>query len=112
MNKNRWVTVGIIFAVIILSYFALTPSKEITPTEITQCIGENSVLYIQLGCHACETQENLFGDNYNDLTIVDCFFDIEKCQEAEITATPTWVINQEKIIGVQSIKKLQELTGC
>ena len=76
------------------------------------CIGQNSELYIQLGCHACETQEELFGENYQYLNSIDCFFEREQCIDAGITATPTWIIDGKKYIGVQNIEKLKELTGC
>ena len=65
---------------------------------------------MQLGCHACETQENMFGDNYKFITTVDCFFEMENCQG--ITHTPTWEIKGELYKGLHSIKELQELTGC
>ena len=34
------------------------------------------------------------------------------CQEAGITAYPTWEINGEKSTGVKSIEQLNELSGC
>ncbi len=78
--------------------------------EIAMCIGENSELYVQLGCNACETQKEMFGDNYKYLNVIDCWSEKEKC--SEIQYTPTWIINGEKYTGVQSIEKLKELTGC
>jgi len=44
------------------------------------------------------------------LEIIDCWFEKEKCEN--ISGTPTWKIKGEYYKGVQSIKKLQELTGC
>ena len=85
------------------------PSPE-TSKEITECIGKNSKIYVQLGCHACESQEELFGDNYQYLNIIDCFYEREKCEGIE--STPTWIIKGEKHTGVQPISTLQELTGC
>jgi len=110
MKKSSLITIIIIIAILAFSYFILTKETPITPENVTKCIGENSVLYTQLGCHYCEVQEKMFGDNYHDLTIIDCFFEKEKC--LEIQTTPTWIINGEKYRGVQSIEKLQELTGC
>ena len=109
--KKYWWTITIILAVIILAYFLIKPNNPSNINEQTaQCIGENSVLYTQLGCHACEIQEEMFGNNYQYLNVIDCFYEKEKC--TDITATPTWEINEERIIGVQSIEKLKELTGC
>jgi len=112
MNKKSLITIIIILAIILLSIIVLTRSHPETEKELTECIGENSILYIQLGCHACKAQEDLFGENYQYLNVVDCFFEKEECLSKQIQATPTWIINGEKIIGVQSIDKLKSLTGC
>jgi len=110
MKKSSLITIAIIIAIILLAYFLIKNNNPNTDEELTKCIGENSVLYTQLGCHACEIQENLFGENYKFLNVIDCFYEREKC--TGITATPTWKINGEKITGVQSIKELKNLTRC
>jgi len=110
MKKSNLITIIIIIAILVFAYFILTKETPVTPEDVTKCIGENSILYTQLGCHACEIQEEIFGENYQNLNVVDCFFEREKC--LEIQATPTWIINQEKYRGAQSIEKLKELTGC
>lgn len=83
-------------------------SKE----EIAKCIANKSTLYVQLGCHACKTQEEIFGDSYKYLDTVDCFYEQDKCVEKDITATPTWVINGERYTGYKQIDKLKELADC
>jgi hypothetical protein len=83
----------------------------VTDEDIAKCIGEKATLYIQLGCHACETQEKLFGDNYHHLDIVDCFPYVPgKCDD--IRVTPTWRVDDQLLEGVYSVERLQELTGC
>ena len=110
MKKRSYITLGIILAVILFAYFTLNKTSPEIDKEVAQCIGENSLLYVQLGCSHCEDQEKMFGDNYQYLNVIDCFFELEKC--GEITATPTWVIKGQKYSGVQKIDKLRELTGC
>ena len=110
MKKNLWVTIFVIIAVIILAIILMNRSPALVSKDTAQCIGENSELYVQLGCHACETQEKMFGNNYEYLNIIDCFYERDKC--SEITVTPTWIINEEKYTGVQTIEELKELTGC
>ncbi|MGD9276703.1 MAG: hypothetical protein PVJ67_06015 [Candidatus Pacearchaeota archaeon] len=112
MKKNSLVTIGIILVVIFLAIFILIKPAPETNEEVIKCIGENSVLYTQLGCSHCEEQEEMFGDNLKYLDIIDCFYEHEKCSVEDITATPTWIIKGEKHKGAKSIKKLQELTGC
>lgn len=110
MKKSQIITWMIIIGVVALAFFIMNRPTPETPKEITQCIGKNSVLYVQLGCHACEYQKEVFGDNYNELKIVDCFYERDKC--TKIKVTPTWKINEELIEGVQEISTLQSLTGC
>lgn len=110
--KSRLVTIGIVLAIALIMFFALYDfdSPNETPNEIVECIGENSILYVQLGCHYCGVQEEIFGDNLDLINKIDCFYEKEKC--GEIQATPTWKINGELYRGVKSIEELQELTGC
>ncbi|HJX49909.1 MAG TPA: hypothetical protein VJ438_00440 [Candidatus Nanoarchaeia archaeon] len=112
MKKSSLITFAVILAVILLAVIVLTRSHPETSEEIAQCIGENSVLYTQLGCHACKYQEDLFGENYKYLNVVDCFFEQDKCIQEEIRATPTWIIKGEKYVGARSVEQLKELAGC
>lgn len=116
MKKRSWITLAVIVAVIILAIFLINASKDGVSKKTTMCIANNSEFYTQLGCHACEIQKDMFGKNSQYLTIVDCWFEKEKCfqeiAEAGRFHTPTWVINGEKYIGVQSIEKLKNLTSC
>ena len=108
--KKSWVTIIVIIAVIILAIILLrTPSAKVDE-RTSICIGEKSELYTQLGCHACETQEEMFGEYYEHLNVIDCFYDRDKCDD--IQYTPTWIIDGEKHTGVRSIEELKELTGC
>ena len=111
MKKKSWLTFIVIIAVIIFVIVVKNSSNPEVDEELVKCIGENSELYVQLGCHACETQEDLFGKNYKFLNIIDCFYEREKCI-GKIEVTPTWIINNQNYRGVQSIEKLKELTGC
>jgi hypothetical protein len=110
MKRGKLLTWGIIIAVIIFALIIINLPKEETPIETVKCIGKRTTLYTQLGCHACETQEKIFGENYQYLNSVDCFFEREKCEG--ITATPTWKIGEKIIVGIQSLDELKKLTGC
>lgn len=110
MKKKSLVTLIVILAVIILAVIILNRPSPETSKEVAECIGKNSKLYVQLGCHRCEQQEDLFGDNYKYLNAIDCWFERDKCEGIE--STPTWIIKGEKYDEVLSIQTLQELTGC
>ncbi|MFC1682173.1 hypothetical protein ACFL0X_00980 [Nanoarchaeota archaeon] len=134
--KRSWISILVVVGVLILAVIIIKWPSENTDEGVAKCIGENSVLYVQLGCHACEKQEELFGENYQYLNVVDCILEGEKCDNVEvelswlsrflcwigvkddcgyelgISATPTWIIDGVDYKGLQSIEKLQELTGC
>ena len=109
--KSKIINWGIILIIITGSLIYLNSGKTPeTSEEIAKCIGEKSTLYTQLGCSHCGTQEKIFGENYYHLDIIDCFYEIEKCQD--ISATPTWKIKNKHHTGIKSIEELQSLTGC
>ncbi len=110
--KKGWITLAVILIVIVIAFFILNKNKSMVSEETAKCIGQNSLVYVQLGCYACATQEALFGGNYKYLNTIDCVYESAKCSEAQITATPTWIINDQRYVGVQSIEKLKELTNC
>ena len=110
MQKKKLITIIVIIAVIILAYFILAKKNPETPEDVAKCIGEKATLYVKLGCPHCEAQEEMFGSNAKYLNIIDCFFEHDKCYGIEYV--PTWIIDGKKIQGVQSIEKLQQLTGC
>jgi hypothetical protein len=109
INLATLIIILVLIGVLITVKYSPNPN---TTEEIAKCIGQHSVLYTQLGCHACEIQEQMFGQNYQYLNVIDCFYDREKCAQEEITATPTWIISGKIHKGVQSIETLQELTHC
>ncbi len=109
MKKRSWITIAIILGVIIISIIIINRGNGASQST-TECIGQNAELYVQLGCHACKIQEEMFGEHAQDLNIIDCWYEKDKC--SDIQYTPTWIINREKYIGVQSIEELKELTGC
>jgi hypothetical protein len=107
---KKLITILIIIGVIILATILIKNKKGNASEEIAKCIGQKSILYTQLGCHACKNQEELFGESYKNLNVIDCWYEREKC--ANIQYTPTWIINEEEYVGVQTIEKLKELTNC
>lgn len=113
MKKSGWTTLIIIILIIAFAVYIKTKPNNSVDESIARCIGENAVVYSQIGCHFCEQQKDLFGDSYKYINEVLCNSDNWKtCTEKEITGTPTWIINNQKYLGLQSVEKLQELTGC
>lgn len=99
--------------IIYFNNFQGSTIQDIPSEEVAKWIGEHSVLYVQTGCSHCKVQEDLFGENVKYLNILDGIKpeNRQKFIDAGIEVTPTWVINNQKYIGVQSVEKLKELTG-
>ncbi len=110
IKKRQVITILIILGVIIISLIIITRPKAQIAEDLAKCIGENSELYVKLGCRACESQEKMFGEYYQYLDITDCWFEGEKC--SDIQYTPTWIIKGKVYVGVQSLERLKELTEC
>lgn len=106
-----YVGLGIVALILVFAivWYSL-PKDSGSNAELAKCIGEKATLYVQYGCPHCRTQEELFGDDLEYIKLVDCYYERDKC--SNIQATPTWVINGEQYLGVQSLDKLKELTGC
>ena len=102
----------IVILIILVIFWIKGDGQGEVEREVAKCIGENSELYVKLGCSACKLQEEMFGKNYKYLNVVDCLYEGQKCSEAGIEYTPTWIINGEKIVGMQTIEELKLLTGC
>jgi len=114
MKKDTkiYLSLVIIIAVVIIGIFAIKNNDKAPEEKLAKCIGENSLLYFQTGCSACKIQEQIFEKNYQYLNKIDCKAETQKCIDAQITGTPTWIIKEQKYPGVQTIEKLKELTGC
>lgn len=106
--------IGLII-IAVLAYVILSgrgSNADIPDKSIVQCIASKSTIYISPGCHACASQKEMFGENFEYLNYVDCLVEGEKCSEENITRVPTWLINGQRLEGVQPIEKLINLTGC
>lgn len=110
MDKRDWISILIVSGVIILAIIIINNKGSSVSEETAKCIGENSVLYVRLGCPHCKEQEDIFGKSLQYLKIIDCFYEEDKC--SEIKYVPTWVIEGKQYTGVLDIEKLKELTGC
>jgi glutaredoxin len=117
MKKEKYVTFGVVILILAISvlviYLKSNPGTQITE-QAALCIGQNSVMYSQTGCSHCKDQEDMFGPYVSDLNIVDCLQqnNTQKCIDAGILGTPTWVIKNQSYEGVHTIEKLKQLTGC
>ncbi len=107
---KAWISIFFLTIILVLLIFALVNKPEKLSIEEIKCISENSVLYTQLGCHACEKQLDIL--DLELFKIIDCWYEVDLCNEKKIMSIPTWEINGEFYAGKKSLKELKELTGC
>lgn len=114
-NKTKGLIITGIIVILVISFailIILSKNKvEIISEADAKFIGNNSILYIQTGCHFCLKQEKLFGENIKYLNVVDCFEvkNRENCSKIGIDVTPTWLINNIKYEGEKDLKELKSI---
>ena len=108
------IVIYVLIIEVILLFIFLPPTKsvEILDCDTMCCIGNNSILVASKGCSHCEKQIKMLGDEVDEFNIIYCSEDIDFCTEHQIMRVPTWIINDEQIIGVQSLEELKEMTNC
>jgi hypothetical protein len=119
MNKSKAAVIAVI-AVLAASaayaaFYYLSPSNGAAGKydSLTRCLTEKgAIMYGQEGCHACLYQEELLGDSYKNINVVDCISNMDVCRRQMIGATPTWVINGATYVGVQTPEELANESGC
>ena len=99
----------IITCVLLLKYL---PKSSNLDKEVMSCIGEKSILVASKGCGYCHNQIEMFGDNEDSFNIIYCDEDEQFCIDNQIAGVPTWIINEEKFVGLRTIDELKELTNC
>jgi len=91
----------------------LIAEEEITPDSLANCLREkNAILYTSSDCDNSMKQEGFFGDSVIVLNLVDCEIESERCKAESISKYPTWVFNNIKYVGVQTLAELAELSEC
>lgn len=109
----------VVFALIIVAfmsfivYSVVSKSGGESPDKVAQCLSEKgAILYASQYCPHCQEQKKLFGNAISKIEMVECSSQIERCQEAGITAYPTWVINGRKFLGTKDMKTLYDIADC
>lgn len=98
---------------------AITTFTGYSVTEIedaegfARCLTEKGAkFYMDSSYSNHDKQIMIFGSSFEYLDVIDCKEEEEKCMDAGILQVPTWTIKGNRLLGVQSLKKLAELSGC
>lgn len=101
--------------VVVTGYFVM---KEDAPVEIAQyddfanyLTSQGAIMYGTEWCTHCKDQKALFGNSFVYVNYIDCDKNNKACSEAGVTNYPTWIINGQKYMGLQSLATLMGLSG-
>ncbi len=126
--KPLWLTgaflVGLAgIGIIYFSQQSLTPKENYD--AFAQCLTEEGwAMYGTYWCPNCARQKALFGNSFAFVEEVECDPrgdnpQTERCLTRSIEKTPTWIRESEdnsaefeRHVGVQSLERLSELSGC
>lgn len=81
--------------------------------KFAQCLDRKGfIMYGADWCQSCQNQKRMFGTSFEFINYVNCDFNKKICQDLSITAYPVWVFGADRLVGVQSLSKLTEVSGC
>ena len=82
-----------------------------------KCLSEKGAkLYGTYWCGNCKKQKEMFQDAVQYLNYIECDDGkgsmVKECVMNQITAFPTWIINDKRLVGRQEFSALEEASGC
>lgn len=114
-------SVLVVLIVLALSaYYNLhTQSEELITQEFAKCLSEKRVvMYGASWCPHCNNQKKMFGENWKYVNYVECstasgIGQSKQCDEAGITAYPTWEFSDgTRKQGELTPSQISKLSGC
>lgn len=95
----------------IITLVACDKTDDLIP--FAQCLTENdATMYGTQWCSHCNDQKKDFGKSFAHINFVDCDKFPDECKNAGVNSYPTWIINDEKLTGRQSLGTLAYKAGC
>jgi hypothetical protein len=113
-DKKIYLILVVIVALIISGIYLYNSINKENPEErLMKCIAKNTdMIYLSKTCSHCANQKKILGEYLSLFKVTDCFYESEKCIEADIPGYPTWIINGKQYPGEKTIDELQQLTQC
>lgn len=94
-------------------FYGSQPSSVIDNDGLAKCLTEQGFrMFGSESCGACQSQKRMFGDSFRHIDYIDCGYREQECIENEIRAYPTWKLDDNKMVGVMSLEKLSQVSGC
>lgn len=81
---------------------------------LVSCLNEKeAVIYASYSCSYCQKQKKEFGSAFSEVNYVECSTDTQKCVDANIQGTPTWIFGDgSRIEGYLPLPQFAEKAGC
>ncbi|MEO0430763.1 MAG: hypothetical protein AAF151_03625 [Cyanobacteria bacterium J06656_5] len=109
-----------VFAIALTSCQSLAIEQLIAPSYESQLAeylsSTGAKMYGAYWCPHCARQKQLFGNAAQQIPYIECDARgvnarVDLCNTVGISAYPTWVINGEYYLGVQSLRRLAIMSG-
>ena len=113
--KKIYFLIALAALAVIAVAWQVASSQKSSPAldSFAQCLADKgAVMYGAKWCSHCQNQKKLFGKSFRLITYVECPDNIELCLSKDIQNYPTWIINNKKYEGEQSLSRLGEASGC
>lgn len=117
-NKLKNYFVYLIIIILVISIFVYLYNKPGRYDNFSKCLSESGLkMYGSYQCGACAKQKAMLGKSFNFINYVECGPlsgpKNQVCIDNNIGAYPTWIDNNgDSYVGVQSLKDLEEISGC
>lgn len=113
--SKKIIIYSIVFLILVFIVYASVSyySKPGKYDDFAKCLSEKGMkMYGADWCPNCKAQKKLFGKSFKYVDYVECTREKQACAEAKIEGYPTWIYNEEKFVGVQSLSRLSSITEC
>ncbi|MAF80188.1 hypothetical protein CL629_03865 [bacterium] len=117
--KNKLILYGggavvVVMIIAALSYNQWRSSPYENLDEFAQCITDKGiVMYGTDSCSYCRAEKAEFKSAFQYINYIECDKEPERCAEANIESTPTWVLaDGTKLVGKQGLERLADASEC
>ncbi len=117
-KKTSWkkyiIFIGIGLIIVMSAYLVYANvNKPGQYDNFAKCLTEKgAVVYGNDYCQYTVKQLNFFGKSKKYLNYVKCSDNEKLCDEKGIQTTPTWEINGEMYVQIQTFERLAAVSGC
>lgn len=93
---------------------AATNEANAATVTLAQCLAaRGATMYGTYWCSHCQNEKRAFGDAFRYVPYVECSEEAQRCVDAKIEGTPTWILGDgTRLVGEQGLEGLARATNC